>query len=574
MKSASRDPQAKSALELIEEAIHLLRAAPAAALAYYYVGTLPFILGLLYFWADMSRSAFALQHLAESALGLTLLFLWMKCCQAMFVRRLRASFGGLPRLTFARCGRLCIAQVALQPTGLFLLPLALVPVFTFGWAYSFYQDVTVLADGEPEPLRRLISRAGRQSSLWYKQNLSLLAIFAGFGLFVFLNWTTVGLALPALVKMIFGLESMFTRAGFGAVNTTFFAVMLGLTYACVDPILKIVYALRCFYGESLRSGADLRFELKQQASPLGVAACLLLFMALGTAAATRQGTSPNPELAEARVQNTPAENASVKATPVLVAPELDRAIEHTIQQRKYTWRMPRDKLIEPEYDDYGAVRRFFARVGDTLERWVEAVGKWLNRWLGRLFRGRRTGPISFGSGWVTWLEALLYFLLAAAFGALILLLVRHWRGRKVRATLLAAQPLQAAPDLHADDLSAEQLPEDGWTRLARELLAKGELRLAIRAFYLASLAHLASRNLISLAKFKSNREYERELRRRGHAFPQLLAPFGENVRVFDSTWYGLHEVDAGLVNEFAANVERLRGEPSPGSVPVLGHSHA
>ena len=52
-------------------------------------------------------------------------------------------------------------------------------------------------------------------------------------------------------------------------------------------------------------------------------------------------------------------------------------------------------------------------------------------------------------------------------------------------------------------------------------------------FIFASLAHLAERNLISLAKFKSNRDYERELRRRGHSFPNVLTFFGENVLVFD-----------------------------------------
>jgi len=86
------------------------------------------------------------------------------------------------------------------------------------------------------------------------------------------------------------------------------------------------------------------------------------------------------------------------------------------------------------------------------------------------------------------------------------------------------------------NLGAEQLPEDGWTKLARELLERGELRLALRAFYLASLARLAERNLISLAKFKSNRDYEQELRRRGHSFPDMLALFSENVGVFDRIW--------------------------------------
>jgi hypothetical protein len=64
--------------------------------------------------------------------------------------------------------------------------------------------------------------------------------------------------------------------------------------------------------------------------------------------------------------------------------------------------------------------------------------------------------------------------------------------------------------------------------------------------------------LISLARFKSNREYERELRRRAHAFPGLLPVFGDNLQMFEGIWYGLHEVDRDRVNVFAANVERMK----------------
>ena len=69
MKPAQRRKQGRPALDLIEEAVHLLRTAPAGALAAYYLGALPFVLGLLFFWADMSTSAFARRHVAEAALG-------------------------------------------------------------------------------------------------------------------------------------------------------------------------------------------------------------------------------------------------------------------------------------------------------------------------------------------------------------------------------------------------------------------------------------------------------------------------------------------------------------------------
>lgn len=94
--------------------------------------------------------------------------------------------------------------------------------------------------------------------------------------------------------------------------------------------------------------------------------------------------------------------------------------------------------------------------------------------------------------------------------------------------------------------------------LGRDLLQRGELRLALRAFYLASLAHLAERELITLAKFKSNLDYQREVQRRGHALASLPELFAHNVSAFERSWYGPHEVTPELLQDFAANTERLR----------------
>jgi hypothetical protein len=199
-------------------------------------------------------------------------------------------------------------------------------------------------------------------------------------------------------------------------------------------------------------------------------------------------------------------------------------------------------------------------VGETLKRWIEAFGRWLDKILRKLFSRRQPLPhANYSFGWVTPLQVLLLVLLVAVVIALTLFFFRIWRERQVRLSPRIAEPLQPAPDLADENVGADQLPEDGWTKLARELLERGELRLALRAFYLASLAHLAGRNLISLAKFKSNRDYERELSRRGHSFPELRAVFEENVVVFDRIWYGLHEINRDLVGRFAENVARIKG---------------
>ena len=554
MKRIPSRQQGKIGLEVVEEAVHLLRTAPPGALAAYYLGSLPFVLGLLYFWADMSRDPFAYQHLAEASLGLAVLFLWMKFWQVVFARKLRAAISVEPAgpWKFVRCRRVLLAQAALQPWGLFLLPLSLLPVLPFAWVYAFHQNVTALDDGEAPQLRALVRKALRQSVLWPRQNHVVLLVLLAFGLLVFLNWTVFCLVLPGLIKMLLGIETVFSRSGVSLLNTTFFAAMFGLTYLCVDPIAKAVYVLRCFYGESLDSGEDLKVELKQfvlQAGP--TAAVLVLALSLSSATLLNAADAATPTVPTTAQQTSPA-SISPRA--------LDRAIEDIIQQRKYTWRMPRDRGAKQDDAQRGVIARFLEGLAKTVRQWAKATLEWLGELLRKLFQRQRTstGAGASGYGWIMLLQILLYTLVAAAVIALGFLLFRILRNRRGAPAAIQSEAIAPAPDLSDENIGADQLPEDGWAKLARELLDRGELRLAMRALYLASLAHLAERNLISLARFKSNRDYERELRRRGHAFGGLLAVFGENVSVFDRIWYGMHEVTRDLVQQFAANVERIK----------------
>lgn len=248
------------------------------------------------------------------------------------------------------------------------------------------------------------------------------------------------------------------------------------------------------------------------------------------------------------------------ATGGQVSPtELDRTIGEVIQQRKYSWRMPRDAAPE-EPSQPNFLTEFFDKVGKMIRDAIRDFFDWLGRMLSKLFRGfRPRGSLpSSNLDWAMLSQMLLYLLVAVVLSALAILLYRLWRNRRPKAETIQAEAIQVVPDLTDENVGAEQLPEDGWTKLARELLARGELRLALRAFYLASLAHLAERNLINLARFKSNADYRRELGRRAHAFPALLETFADNVRVFDRVWYGTHAADGETVTQFASNVERIK----------------
>jgi hypothetical protein len=63
--------------------------------------------------------------------------------------------------------------------------------------------------------------------------------------------------------------------------------------------------------------------------------------------------------------------------------------------------------------------------------------------------------------------------------------------------------------------------------------------------------------LISVQKSKTNGIYERELflRARDHA---LAAMFSGTNRIYEWTWYGLHEVTSELIEEFENDVQAIR----------------
>ncbi|MDB6112010.1 MAG: hypothetical protein JWR69_3760 [Pedosphaera sp.] len=552
MKASDRRQRGKGGIELVEEAIHLLRMAPGAAIAGYYLGSLPFILGLLYFWADMSRSPFAYQHLAEASLGLALLFLWMKWWQALFTNNLRAHLSGQapPPLSVRRGFRILLIQTALQPTAFIMLPLAVLPsALPFGWFYAFYQNVTALTDGETGEVSAVFKRSYQQSLLWPGQNHIILALLVGFGFCVFINLVSVCFALPQLMKMLFGIESVYTQSPFSLLNTTFFAAIFGLTYLCVDPIIKTVYLLRCFYGESLKSGEDLKADLRQySASTKGMAAGFILLVCL-ICGAPLKAAEPAP------LPETPETTTTARISP----PALDRSIEEVMHRPKYTWRMPREKLAEAPSTTEGPVARFFTMVFKAIKNGLKATIQWLADFFERWFKreAKPTGEKT-SFNWIGTLQGFFFVVLAVVVSALAIFLLRAWQQRRRKDEPVASQAILPIPDLADENVGAEELPEDGWIKMGRELLGRGELRLAMRAFYFASLAHLSARNLITIAKFKSNRDYERELRRRGHAVPNLLSLFGENVSVFDRSWYGMHTVDPDMVNQFASNVERIK----------------
>src|SRR5208283_205621 len=102
--------------------------------------------------------------------------------------------------------------------------------------------------------------------------------------------------------------------------------------------------------------------------------------------------------------------------------------------------------------------------------------------------------------------------------------------RRVAVKAREVQP--AIPSVADEGSHAGLLSAEGWLELARRHAALGEWRLVLRALYLATLARLAAEGLVSLARFKTNLDYEREIRRRAIGKPEVPASFAVRRREF------------------------------------------
>lgn len=533
MKKAFLRDHGKSGIELAEEAFVLLRTSPPALVAAYYLGSVPFAAGFLVFCSDLGGRTGAETRLGGATLAMTALFFWMKFFQARFAAGLLARLRGQPPVSAAPGPvlRSLSIQMIAHAAGLFLLPLAAIALVPFAWVQAFFQNLSVLDDGRSR-LRDLARAAWRQATLWPAQNHTLLALLFLFAFYVFVNWITIGLFGPQLLKMFFGLESVFTQSPMSLLNTTFFAAAAALTYLSVDPLIKTCAVLRCFYGESLKSGEDLKAKVRRLRSRSGAVATAV-FLALASPILAAE--QPNPP-------------------PPVTTTELDRSISTVIQQDKYLWRSPPEKDAT---DKEGLFAGFFQNLSRMVQEMAEFVGELFRKLLEWIFPQNRSPASSFDLTWLSSQNVLLFGLLALVAAGLALAALRVIQRRR-RAAAIESTSITTVPDLEDERTAADELPEDDWTRLGRQFLEQGDCRLALRAFYLAGLSHLAARRLVTIARFKSNRDYERELARRGHTQPELPVLFGENIGVFERSWYGRHEANPEVIRLFVANLEKMR----------------
>ncbi|HLC14622.1 MAG TPA: hypothetical protein VJL89_00135, partial [Thermodesulfovibrionia bacterium] len=465
--------------------------------------------------------------------------IWMKCWQAVYCRQIFGFLSGKNThvWTARSIVRLVLVQAVIQPSALLVLPVALVMTIPFSWVFAFYFNVSVLGAGQESSPGKVIRQAARQAMLWPVQNHILISVLFLFGFFVFVNLGITVYMIPHLLKDILGFETVFTKSGISMLNSTFFAAVCSLCYLFMTPLISAVYTLRCFYGASVRSGADLIGQLRTAFDAEKIVSAVLILMLFV------------PVSGYAQIQ-TQSYQTSVSSE------ELERQIVKEMNKPEYAWRQ---EVKEAEEEDKGIIEKFFAGIIDFISEAIDIVYDWIKKffeWLDDVMPKQESkGRKSVFHGSRSYYLYTLIFIVAAV-GMFFL-----WRfiSAKKSAVVDTSGNSEAAPapELTDNYVTADQLTSDKWIELAQEMAAKGELRLALRAVYLSTLAMLGQYGLVTIARFKSNRDYEHELARRIRSAQPLSDLFSFHVAEFNQSWYGTHPVTNARLDQFIENHKRI-----------------
>jgi hypothetical protein len=521
-------------VEVLESAAGVLRQAGLSTLVLHWAGSVPFALALLVFWKQAENTRLSDARCALDALALTIALVWMSCWRAVFAGRVRRQLNGDsagPR-TRGELFRLIVVQSLACGTKLVVLPLTALIVFPLPVVIAFYRNLAALADRQEMEPRATFARARRLARVQPEQSWLTIPLLLFQGLLVCLNMAVVIGAAPQLIRILTGYESTFSRSGFYFLsNPMFMMLVFCSTWILFDPFVQTVYCLRCYQAEARESGEDVRAGIRRLRESLRApVAAVLALIALAAIASPCRADVP--------------------------AATLQKAAETAARAAEYDWRLPPPP--EPLRDTPWIVT-VTDRILASLKSFGDAVGRLLDRFFSWLSDKLNSGPEQQnGALPVRGMHWAIYALLALVVLAGVVVAVRMARARRAKEAEEAAGEAAPAIRLDAEDLTADRLPEEEWLALAERALAEQNPRLALRAFYLATLAWMGRSEYISIHAGKTNHEYELELKRRLRTFPEARDLFGANVAAFERVWYGLHDVALDEIGEFRARMVQMK----------------
>ncbi|MDX2111651.1 MAG: hypothetical protein SFY80_15575 [Verrucomicrobiota bacterium] len=543
-----------NAMVLIEEAVQLLRKMPSRGWLYWAIGVMPFTLSWIVAVFDLMGTARARDYLFLYALVTALCFTLLKGMQSSYCQAMARAL--IPSHEPGKVEKPSIngylEQVWLQTSSLLALSIGVLITLPYPWLQAYYTNLCVLTALPAQDESSLHQRAIRQAGLWVGQNTMLLTLLFAVMIVVFMNCIIAIIGLPWLVKLIFGVEVLFTAAPVTLYSGKFIVSILligmGLTWALTDPLVKAIYLLRCYYGESQLSGLDLhqRWTTLRRLRTSAKSALIVFIIALV------YNVTPGNLMAQPAV--SPQVEPEIVTSSLIPPDVLNATLEQELSKAIYDWRTESQEVSSSLVSMSEWIRA----------KWKEIYeGSWLERfmkWIEDLLKSDKKSeePISRKEETPSILRTLAPFLyLIAVFGLIFLLykLVQH-RLNPAPVVITVATAVTVKPDLESSDTHAEAMSLSGWHAYARELAGRGEYRLAMRALFFAQLSQLADRGVIVLQRHKTNADYNRDINKRGHSYPGLYALFSTNMHLIERVWYGTSVADANGYQAFEENVTK------------------
>ncbi len=508
----------RNGIDLLEEAVWLLRRAPARVWLLHLSGALPFFAALLWYF-QITTGDLRVPEPTGASLLLALLFAFRQVTRTLFAAALyeQVSRHRATRSWPAAFRAACLAVAA----GFLRMTILWLPIPYLCSVFRLFGGIIWTEDSPAQAFRRAAALAGKGGSQF--TGILLIALAA---IMLWINCFLLLIAGPLLLSIFTGEELAITRSAPSFLSWPFVVGSLAAAWCLTDALLAAFHALQRYYGEAEETGVDILRDWRRAWARAAVATAFLLCLGF---------------IAQA-------------AEPA----RLDDSIDQVLKQPKYQWREAHGLLEDSQNPVLKALRSFVDNIGRFLRRVFRPLQHWWARFL-RWLRGVDfTAPdVSGASPPVSILRLLTALGIVVLAGGVVAVLLRTRIRRRQPATPSAA--VSPVPiDLENPALMATDLPEQEWLRLAAQSLEQGDTRAALRALFLGMLAHLAARRLVTVSRYKSNLDYATELARRARGLAELTGLFRGSVSRFESVWYGMYPAEPSDVQEFSAGMERIR----------------
>ncbi len=276
------------------------------------------------------------------------------------------------------------------------------------------------------------------------------------------------------------------------------------------------------YGNGWEGGPSILGEIisRSQSARAALRRCFSAFLALVLTLSVTLVGGPN-----ARAQET---RTAVEPTSLADKPSLDeranQLADEVLASDEFWWRRT-EKVSSPSFFGslFGTLYDYLiAPVFDTIGKFIRTILDWLFS----------QSADRVGGDWSSGIPFL--WAVVAALGAVV-----AWR------VIVLLRQRQSTDPVATEETAVDELPQaEQLLEQAQTALAQGERRDAIRLAFLALIALLQDRGKLAYDPSRSNREYQRDLRR----WPDLLAGFRAAADPFERCWYGGRQPEAAEVD--------------------------